>query len=364
VSFNEWFLKRARVTTRQHRRATLDDKMTFFQQFGSLLASGTPMLQSLRMAAEQNQSDRLKEVLLEAANRVASGSPLHEALSAQGDVFPSNWTAMIGTGEVTGKMDQVLVDLNLQIRESFQARRKFIGSLIYPIVLLVVAVLVVLIMLWFVVPTFGGMFAEMNAELPSITEFVLQASDVVESYGLWSLGFVVGFVLLVRKWLKTEAGLRRATSVGLAIPVVGDLLVQSAMYKFASNMAVLLRSGVPMLEALQACSEVFRAQPAYRDAVLNARNRVAAGRSLGEGLQESGLFTSMMVNAINVGEQSAQLGPVMEQVAPYYREKTEAFLTKVTKLMEPCIIMGMGAIISVVMLAIYIPMFEMAGKVN
>ncbi|MEM9588095.1 MAG: type II secretion system F family protein [Planctomycetota bacterium] len=173
---------------------------------------------------------------------------------------------------------------------------------------------------------------------------------------------VVGFLL--RRWMRTEAGRRRATSLLVALPVIGDLVIQSAMYRFASNIAVLLRSGVPMLETMNTVADVFKAQPPFREALEHARDRLAAGRSLAEGLEESGLFTAMMVNAVKVGEESAQLGPVMEELAPYYREKTQAFLSRVTKLAEPAIILVMGGIISVVMLAIYVPMFEMAGKVN
>ncbi len=364
MSLNSWFLARARVSARRHRRISLDDKMTFFQQFGSLLASGTPMLRALKIAAEQNQSTELQERMEEVANRVASGSPLHQAIGNCADTFPVHWVAMIGTGEATGKLDEVLIDLNRQIREAAETRSKFIGAMIYPCVLVLVAILVVLVMLWFVVPTFGGMFDEMGAELPGVTLFVMDLSDLVAAYGLYILGglFVAGYLL--RRWLKTEVGMRSSVSIMVAIPVVGDLMIQSCMYRFASNLALLLRSGVPMLETMNTVAEVFKAQPPYYDAIDHARNRLAAGRSLADGLEESGLFTSMMVNAVRVGEESAQLGNVMDELAPYYREKTQAFMSRVTKLAEPAIIMVMGGVISVVMLAIYIPMFEMAGNVK
>ncbi len=364
MSLNSWFLARARVSAKRHRRISLDDKMTFFQQFGSLLASGTPMLRALKIAAEQNQSTQLQEKMEEVANRVASGAPLHQAIANSSDMFPVHWVAMIGTGEATGKLDEVLIDLNRQIREAADTRSKFIGAMIYPCVLVFVAILVVLVMLWFVVPTFGGMFAEMGAELPSITLFVLDVSDYVAAYGLYALGGLVVGTWLFRRWLKTDSGMRRTVSVMVAIPIIGDLIIQSSMYRFASNLALLLRSGVPMLETMNTVADVFRAQPPYFDAIEHARNRMAAGRSLADGLEESGLFTSMMINAVRVGEESAQLGPVMEELAPYYREKTQSFMSRVTKLAEPAIIMVMGAVISVVMLAIYIPMFEMAGNVK
>ncbi len=365
MSLESWFLSRARVSAKRHKRATLDDKMTFFQQFGSLLASGTPMLRALKIAAEQNQSTLLQDRLEEVSERVASGSPLHTSIhESAGEMFPLHWVAMIATGEATGKLDEVLCDLNRQIRESAETRSKFVGAMIYPCVLIFVAILVVLVMLRFVVPTFGDMFKEMGAKLPDITLFVLDSSDFLAAYGLYILGGLGALGFFLRRWLKTDAGRRRAISIMVAIPVIGDLVIQSSMYRFASNLALLLRSGVPMLETMDTIADVFRGQPPYYDAIVHAKNRMAAGRALADGLEESGLFTSMMINAVRVGEESAQLGPVMEELAPYYREKTQAFMSRVTKLAEPAIIMVMGGIISVVMLAIYIPMFEMAGKVN
>ncbi|QDT13323.1 type II secretion system F family protein [Planctomycetes bacterium K23_9] len=365
MSLESWFLSHARVSAKRHSRVSLDDKMSFFQQFGSLLASGTPMLRALKISAEQNQSTQLQATMEEVGERVASGSSLNVAINdAASDLFPLHWVAMIATGEATGKLDEVLVDLNRQIREAADTRSKFIGSMIYPCVLVFVAVLVLVVMLWFVVPTFGDMFKDMGAELPDITVFVLDCSDYLANYGLYVFGGLAVGTFFFRRWAKTEPGMRRITSVLVAIPVVGDLVIQSSMYRFSSNLALLLRSGVPMLETMNTVADVFKGQPPYRDALHHARNRMAAGRSLADGLEETGLFTSMMVNAVRVGEESAQLGPVMEELAPYYREKTQAFMSRVTKLAEPAIIMVMGGVISVVMLAIYIPMFEMAGNVG
>ena len=364
MAWEDNLLRRARVSAKPHRGITLDDKMLFFQQLGTLITSGAPLLQAIQFAAEQNQSAQFREVLNEVAGRVAAGCTLHHALEAHDQVFEPHWIAMIGTGEASGQMQQVLNDLNSQIRDAQETRRRISGALVYPSVLFVVAIAVVAVMLGFVVPTFAGMFEEMNAELPGITQWVMWASDCVAAYALYGLAGLIVAVFFARRHLRTEEGLRRLKSVMLAMPMIGDLIVQAAMYRFSSNLAVLLRSGVPMLEALSVLRGVFRADPPYRDAVDHARNRLAAGRSLADSLEESGLFTTMMTNAVRIGEKSAQLGLVMEEIAPYYKERTNAFLGKVTKLLEPCIIVGMGAAIAVVMLAIYIPMFEMAGKVN
>ena len=156
----------------------------------------------------------------------------------------------------------------------------------------------------------------------------------------------------------------RLGSLGLATPIVGEFLVQTAMYRFASNLALLLKSGVPMLQALETLAGVFQANPVYREALGHAQINVASGRPLALALEETGLFTSMVTNMVRIGEESGQLAGMMEQLAPYYKEKTETLVMKITKLLEPAIIIGMGAAIAAVMVAIYLPMFEMAGKIH
>jgi type IV pilus assembly protein PilC len=225
-------------------------------------------------------------------------------------------------------------------------------------------VLVVVAMLWLVVPTFADMFREMGAELPSITRFVMRASGFIAAYGIYIAAGVTVLAVAFHRYLRSESGQRRIGAIALATPLLGELMVQSAMYRFATNLALLLKSGVPMLETLSAMSAVFRTSPIYHDAILHAQRRVAAGHSLADSLEETALFTSMMSNMIRIGEQSAELAGVMEQIAPYYREKTYDFIAKVTKLMEPAIVVVMGATIAGLMLAIYLPMFEMAGHVK
>lgn len=359
-----WFIEHARVSSKKHKKVTLDDKVTFFQQLSTLVASGTPLLEAIETCAEQSQSLRMGEILKEVAGRVAAGASLHSVLREHRKVFEDHWIELVGIGEVSGEMSMVLLDLNKQILESSETRRKVKGALMYPVILLVVAVLLIVAMLSFVVPTFADMFKEMGAELPAITQFVMDMSDNVLKYGIYVAGAIVAIVVGFRQYLKTEAGLRTVTSVMLALPIVGELSVQSAMYRFSSNLALLLKSGVPMLETLNTLASVFRRSPPYLDAIRLAQNRVAAGKPLADSLAETGLFTTMMTNMVRIGEQSAQLAQVMEQLAPYYKERMQSFIAKTTKLMEPVIILFMGSTIATLMLAIYIPMFEMSGKVH
>jgi type IV pilus assembly protein PilC len=364
MTFEKWVLSHARVSSKPHKKIVMDDKMTFFQQLSTLVVSGTPLLQALRICAEQSQSTKLQETLEDMANRVAAGSSFHAAAASHKNVFEPHWVEIIRTGEITGQMGPILLELNKQIRDSRETWRKITGSLMYPIILLVVATSAITVMLGFVVPTFTKMFADMGAKLPSFTQYVVDLSNAVVSYGIYVLVGSILAAVAFRKYMQTEHGRSRVGGIGLAMPMVGELMVQSAMYRFASNIALLLKSGIPMLETLSVLEGVFQLSPHYRDALVRVQGRVAAGRTLAASLEETGLFTSMVTNMVRIGEESGQLHAVMEQIAPYYKEKMEALISKITKLMEPAIIIGMGVTIAGMMLAIYLPMFEMAGAVH
>ena len=361
MAFEDWFIARARVSSKPHKKITLDDKMSFFQQLATLVASGTPLLQALEIGAAQNQSLRLQHVLTQIASRVAGGSSVHVAAANFPRVFQHHW---IRTGEITGQMPLVLAELNKQIHEARETRRKVMGALMYPMILICVAVLAVGSMLWLVVPTFAKMFKDMGAELPGMTQFVVDASNFLVDYGLYLLAGIVVVVFAVRKYARTEQGRRQFIGVGIGLPMIGELIVNAAMYQFSSNIALLLKSGVPMLETLNVLEGVFQTVPVYRDAMGKVHNRVGSGRPLAASLDETGLFTTMITNMVRVGEESGQLALVMEQIAPYYKEQMETMIGRVTKLLEPVIIVGMGTTIAGLMLSIYMPMFEMAGKVH
>jgi type IV pilus assembly protein PilC len=364
LPFEEWVASHARVSSKPHPRLKLDDTLSFFHQLSTLISSGTPLLQSLKLSGEQNQSLKLRNVLAEITAKVAAGSTFHQAAASYPKVFEHHWVEIIRTGELTGKMAGVLQELNKQIREARETRKKVKGALSYPLILICVAVIAVTVMLWMVVPTFANMFKDMGAELPDITQYVVNASAFVVKYGVY---IVIGLGLVIfgiKKYGQTESGRRNFSGVGLVLPMIGELIVMMAMYRFASNIALLLKSGVPMLESLTVVRGVFQTSPIFREAIGRAQARVASGWTLAAALEETHLFTPMMTNLVHIGEESGQLAPVMEQIAPYYKEKMQTLITGVTKLLEPIIIMGMGTTIAGLMLAIYLPMFEMSGKIK
>ena len=347
-----------------HKGAKLEDTLSFFHQLSTLVGSGTPLLQSMKIAAAQCESTKLRAVLDEITAKVAAGSTFHAAAASFPQFFEFQWLEAIRTGEVTGKMAQVLTELNKQIRESRETKRKVKGALMYPLILIVVAVIAVTVMLWLVVPVFAKMFKDMDAQLPGVTQFVVDASDAIVKYGMYGVIVIVAAIAGFKQFLKTENGRRYVLGLLMVVPTVGQLVIEMAMYRFASNLSLLLKSGVPMMETMYTIKGIFQSSPIYRDALERIALKVASGKPLHAALMESGLFLPMLTSMVQVGEESGQLAVVMEQVAPFFKEKMEGMILKVTKMVEPIIIMGMGSSIAGLMLAIYMPMFEMAGNVK
>ena len=191
----------------------------------------------------------------------------------------------------------------------------------YPCILICVAVIAVTVMLWMVVPTFAKMFNDMGAKLPAITQAVVDASDFIVAYGLYIIVALVIVIVAFKKFMKTEPGRRYVGGALMVLPSVGELMVQMAMYKFASNLSLLLKSGVPMLETMNTVKGIFQNDPFYRDALERVSARVASGKSLYISLQETGIFLPMLTSMVQVGEESGQLGIVMEQIAPFTRRR-------------------------------------------
>jgi type IV pilus assembly protein PilC len=364
MSLDRWLASRVRVKVKKHRRIKLDDKVAMFQQLATLVVSGTPLMQALQICSQQSDSRVMQSVLADVAGMVASGSTLRDAMADYPKVFEQHWLGVIHSGETAGGLATVLQDLSRQIGEYRDTRRKLLGALIYPVTLVIVATSAVVTMLVCVVPTFAKMFHEMGAELPGITKAVISASNSAAHYGPFILGLIFGVALIVRHLLKREPGLRAVSALCLANPITASVVLNSAMYRFAAQAGLLLKSGVAMLDMIEGVEGVFHRNPVYRDALRIVQRRVASGRSLADALEQTGLFTGLVINMVRTGEESGRLAGVMEQLAPYYRDKAAASISGATKLLEPAIIVVVGSLIAAIMLAIYMPMFELSGKIH
>lgn len=359
-----WFLKHIRTSSKMHSKIKNDDKVQFFQQLTTLFNAGTPLLEALHIAADQSQSTKMQSVIRTVAERVAGGAAFAQAAGDFPKVFDRQWIEVIRTGELSGQLADVLTSLTAYIMATREMRSKIVSAMTYPCILIFVAILAIVVMLWKVVPTFAQFFDEFDSELPGITQTVIGMSEFLQANMMMLAGGVVGTVMGLRFYLRSEGGKRAFSKFMLTTPLLGECAVQAYMEKFATNMVLLLKSGLPLLEALGSMQGVFHNNVMYREGLRRCEHRVASGVPLATALEESRLFTTLMISMIRVGEESGELITVLEETAVYYRRKVAALVERLTGMIEPIVILGMGVTVAVILTSIYLPMFQMAGGIN
>jgi len=349
-----------RVSITKHEKIQLPDKLAFFRQLNTLFCAGTPLYDALVIASEQTESRGLGKIVANISDEVASGSAFSEALAKHPDEFKSEWIQLVRSGEISGKLGDVLVRLAASIDEAQQFRSKVISALMYPMIVMCVSFGAVGVMLIFVVPTFAQMFEEMDKELPAITVKVMALSDFLRANYLKLIGGLVAAIVMFKRWKKSENGMITWSKFCVSVPLFGDLIVQSSMRSFAQNISALLRAGVPVLDSLDAMKGIYKENPVYRSAMKRTAQHVGRGGNLADGLESTGVFTAFLANMIRIGERTGQLPDVMAEVADFYSRKVETVVTRIASNVETVLIVIMGACIALILTALYLPLFEMA----
>jgi type IV pilus assembly protein PilC len=357
-------LLKPRVSLKVHRGIRGDDILSFFRQLSTLIGASTPIYESIVIAGEQGQSTELREVVSGIAQKVAGGSALYGAMLQHGEHFRREWIEIIRSGEISGQLARVLAQLTEQVDRARVLRGKIVSAMIYPAILFAVCVLCVVVLIVKVVPTFASMFTSTGKRLPDITQFVLDLSEFLQHHGLELLAGIAIFVLLFRRYARTSGGRATIHSTLLGLPIVGDVLVISYMQRFANNGALLLRAGMPLNETIATLASIFETNVLYQRAMRRVQRDVECGGELADAVEHTGLFTSLAVSMIRVGEQSGRLPQVLDDVEVYYRRKLETVVVRMTASLETVVIIVMGAIVAAVLSAIYLPMFSMSSGVR
>jgi type IV pilus assembly protein PilC len=359
-----WVQKHIRISNKLHKKIKADDKMQFFHHLTTLFAAGTPLLEALQIATRQTQSLRMQMVIGTIAEKVAAGTSLNQAAAEFPKVFDRQWIEVIKTGEISGQLTHVLTALTDYIKTSREMRGKVVSAMIYPSIMCCIAVLAIVIMLWKVVPVFSAFFADFGSKLPAITQTVVDISEFLQKRGLVLFGGIGVAVFGIRSYLKTEKGKHILDQMMLSTPMIGECVVYVNMEKFATNMVLLLKSGLPLIETMTSLQGVFHNNTVYREAMYKIQQRVSSGAGLANAMEESRLFTSMVLSMVKVGEESGELAKVLDQVSLYYRGKVKEIVERLTGCVEPVVILGMGVSVAVILTSIYLPMFQMAGGVH
>ena len=336
------------------------DIILFARQFSTMIDAGLPIIQCLEILFTQQGNKTFKGMIKEIKEQVESGATLAEALKRFPKHFDDLFVNMIAAGEAGGILDAILRRLAAYMEKAAKLKAQVKGAMTYPIVTLIIAIVVLGIILVFVIPVFEEMFADFGGELPLPTQIVVTASEIVKSKIIYIIVgiFILGFTL--RKFYATEKGQDMADDLVLKIPVFGELLRKVAVAKFTRTMGTMLASGVAILEALDIVAKTAGNRTVER-AIYDVRSGIAEGRTMADPLAESGVFPAMVCQMISVGEATGALDAMLEKIADFYDEEVDQAVDNLTSLIEPFMLVFLGATIGGLVVAMYLPIFKMAG---
>ncbi|MDH3606647.1 MAG: type II secretion system F family protein [Acidimicrobiia bacterium] len=339
------------------------DVAVFSRQFATMINAGLSLLRSLSVLEEQTESKPLAKVISEVRRDVERGVGLSAALEKHPKAFGNLYTSMVRAGEAGGVLDDTLLRLAATLENAVALRGKIKSAMAYPVVVLSMVALVVLAMLVFVVPIFQDLYAGAGGELPVPTKILIGGSDLLKNFWFIVLPLTVAAVWAFRRWINTPAGRHVWDGFKLKMPVFGGVVHKSAISRFSSTLGVLLRTGVPILQAMDIVQDVS-GNAIVGDAVAEVAKSVKDGDSLAVPLASHKVFPSMVVQMIAVGEETGAVDAMLEKVATFYDQEVNDTVDALTSLLEPLLIAFMGATVGGILVALYLPMFNLVNVVG
>jgi type IV pilus assembly protein PilC len=342
---------------------TTRDIVIFTRQFATMINSGLPLVQSLDILAEQTENAALAKVLREVLYDVESGHTLAAAIAKHPKVFTELFVNMVAAGEAGGILDTILLRLATFLEKNDALIRKIKGAMVYPSVILSVAGMAIVILLIFVIPTFQTMFESAGIPLPLPTRIVIGMSQFLQDFW-WALIIgIVGGGFGIRAIYATPAGNLAIDRIMSSLPIIGDLQRKAAVARFTRTLGTLVSSGVSILEGLEITAKTA-GNRVIHDAVMSSRTSIAGGETIAGPLKESGVFPPMVVQMINVGEQTGGLDNMLTKVADFYDDEVDAAVEVLLAAMEPIMIVVLGVVVGGMIVAMYLPIFDMINAVG
>jgi len=338
------------------------DLAVFTRQFSSLIDSGVPIVQCLQILWEQQKKGYFKNVLKNIQTDIESGSGLADALGRHRDIFSEFFIRVIEAGEISGTLDKAFRRVGAQLEKLNRLRAKVIGALVYPALTMLIAVIVLIIMLVKVIPEIASLYADANAQLPGLTLFVLGLSEWFRNFWVYLLGLAVGIGILSIFLARVEGFRQFWDPLWLKVPLFGTLTKKSAIASFTRTLATLLSSGVPLLNSFEICLKLITNR-GINNSVQDAGQAVSEGMGIAQGLARRNLFPPMVIHMVSIGEITGRLDDLLGKVADIYDEEVDDVVNILTGLLQPILIIGVGALIAGLLLAMYLPIFSLAEKV-
>jgi len=338
-------------------RVKLKELAVFCRQFATMVNSGLPILRALAILADQTESENLAKVVTQVRVDVEQGASLSVAMAKHPKAFNDLFIAMVRSGETGGVLDDVLLRLADMIEKEVKLRGKIKSAMTYPVAVVCLVVLIMAAMLLFVVPQFKSIFSQLGGTLPLPTRVLLMLSDNVKKFWYVVIAAGVGAAFALKRYRKTAQGRAQVDAIKLKVPVFGPLFHKTALARFSSTLGMLLRSGVPILQALDIVSDTVNNRVISK-AVGDTQASVREGESIAKPLGRHPVFPSMVVQMLSVGEETGQIDTMLEKVAQFYNEEVEAAVDALTSLIEPLLIAVIGGVVGAAVIALYMPMFN------
>ncbi len=335
----------------------------FTRQFSVMIDAGLPVVQCLEILGSQQANRSFQRVLYDIREDVEAGTSLNEAFKKHPKVFDQLYCNLVAAGEAGGILDTILQRLSIYIEKAVKLRSAIKSAMIYPVVVVTVAILVVMIIMWKVVPTFAQLFAGLGARLPLPTRIVIGISHFLARWGWLVIGLAILFFILGRIYYKTTGGRYNIDKVMLKLPIMGIVLKKIAVARFCRTLATLVSSGVPILEGLDITAKTS-GNAIIEEAIFKTRKSVEEGKTLTEPLEESKIFPGMVTQMIGVGESTGALDAMLSKIADFYEDEVDEAVANLMSLLEPVIIVFLGITIGGIVISMYMPMFSLFQNIH
>jgi type IV pilus assembly protein PilC len=341
------------------------DLVKFIRQFATMIDAGLPLVQCLDILAGQEPNKFFAAALRDIKSTVEQGATFSDALRKHPKIFDELFVNLVQAGEVGGILDTILNRLAVYIEKNVKLARQVRGAMAYPLAVIVIMIIVMIVLMTFVIPAFEGMFAEFGAKdaLPTLTKYVIAASKGFVTYLPVTTVVSIGGFVLGTYFYRSKQGKRLVHRLILKLPIMGPVLQKIAVARFTRTLGTLLASGVPILDALDIVAKTA-GNVIVEEGLLYARARISEGKNMAEPLQEIAVFPGMVVQMVAVGEQTGALDTMLNKIADFYEEEVDVAVSALTSLIEPVLMVVVGAMIGVVLISMYLPIFDLAGKIK
>ena len=339
------------------------DLVVFTRQFATMIDSGLPLVQCLDILSGQQDNKTFKEILVKVKESVESGSTFADALGKHPKAFDQLYVNLVAAGEVGGILDTILNRLAAYIEKAMKLTKQVKGAMVYPITIMSIAVVVVGVILVFVIPTFAKMFADFGGELPLPTKIVIAISDFLTKYILVIIAAFFAIKFAIGKYYATAKGKKMIDKMALNAPIIGPLVRKVSVAKFTRTLGTMISSGVPIMDGLDIVAKTA-GNKIVEEAIYKVRQSISEGKTIAEPLAESGVFPPMVVQMIAVGEATGAMDTMLNKIADFYDDEVDDAVGAMTSMMEPLLMVFLGTTVGGLVVAMYLPIFKLAGAVG